>query len=80
MDIKYDKFADAVYMKLGVGKVAKTVEINDRLIVDLDEAGHTFGIEILNASSQGNLVKMLQETVMGGLPITHISESAPISV
>ncbi len=77
MTIKYDKIADAVYMQLAEGKVFKTMEINDRLIIDLDEAGNTLGIEILDASSQDELVRSLQTNAGTGFPI-NITENTPI--
>jgi uncharacterized protein YuzE len=79
MTIQYDKIADAVYMKLSDGPVAKTLEINDRLNVDMDSKGNTIGIEILDASSQEDLVSMIQENVSTGFPI-QITEGTPVTV
>lgn len=39
MNINYDKIADAIYFKIKEGKVEKTLEMNDRLIVDLNKKG-----------------------------------------
>jgi len=47
MKVTYDKIADASYMTLRKGKVAKTVEINRDVIADLDKKGNVLGIEIL---------------------------------
>ena len=52
MKITYDKLADAAYMTLRKGKVAKTVEMSESVIVDLDKKGHLLGIEMLDASNQ----------------------------
>lgn len=52
MNTKYDKSADAVYIKLKSGKVAKTLRLENQLIVDLDKKSNILGLEILNASSQ----------------------------
>jgi len=52
MKINYDKNADAVYIRLGQGKVVKTIKMTNRLIVDIDRAGRILGLEILDASSQ----------------------------
>jgi len=52
MKIEYDKKADAMYIRLNVGKVKKTLKIQDRLIVDVDKGGKILGIEVLDASSQ----------------------------
>lgn len=52
MKINYDKIADALYISLSKSKVAKTVKLKDRLIVDVDKNGNVVGVEILDASSQ----------------------------
>ncbi|MDP3996488.1 MAG: DUF2283 domain-containing protein [bacterium] len=53
MNITYDKKADAMYIYLNKGKkVARTVELSDFLVADLDKQGKIIGIEILCASKQ----------------------------
>ena len=53
MNITYDKKADAMYMYFQKGKkVARTVEMADLLIADLDKLGKVIGIEVLCASMQ----------------------------
>ncbi len=52
MNTKYDKIADALYMRFNKGKVVKTLRLNDRLIVDLDNKSNVLGVELLNAKSQ----------------------------
>ncbi len=72
MKITYDKIADAAYMTLRKGKVAKTVEMSGDVIVDLDKKGHLLGIEMLGASNQfskSNLLKGMTH----GIPIEIIS-------
>jgi uncharacterized protein YuzE len=49
IDMTYDPEADAVYMYLGRGKVARTEEAGP-FIYDLDDGGRVLGIEILAAS------------------------------
>jgi uncharacterized protein YuzE len=78
MNIQYDKVADAIYMKLSDSPVVKTTEINDRLLVDIDSQGNTIGIEILEASSQVDLVENIEKNVPTGFPI-QITESTPVS-
>lgn len=63
MNINYDKVADAVYMTLRKGKVSKTVEMEDRLIVDVDKKGNILGIELLDAGNQ------LQKNMRNGIPV-----------
>lgn len=52
MKIQYDKTADAMYIRLKKGRVAKTIKINNRLIIDVDKKGGVIGIEMLDVSHQ----------------------------
>jgi uncharacterized protein YuzE len=52
MNTKYDMVADALYMRFNTGKVAKTLRLENHLIVDLDSKSNVLGIELLNAKSQ----------------------------
>ena len=53
MEITYDKKADAMYIYFQKGvKIARTVELADLLIADLDKKGQVIGVEVLVASSQ----------------------------
>lgn len=45
---KYDKLAQALYMKVGNGKVVKTEETSPCFFVDYDKLGKIIGIEMLN--------------------------------
>ena len=76
MDIKYDIMADAVYVNVGSGKVARTVKSEERFLVDVDKEGNVVGIEILDASSQKELVDNLKRNVERGAPIS-IENSTP---
>jgi len=68
MKINYDKIADAIYMTLRKGKVAKTLEMNERLIVDVDKKGNILGIEMLGASNQ--LPKnSIKKGITNGIPV-----------
>lgn len=79
MDIKYDSIADAVYLAIGKGEVSKTLEIKDRLQVDVDKEGNILGIEILDASSQQDLVKNLKENAEGGASIEIITKTPVVA-
>jgi uncharacterized protein YuzE len=79
MDIKYDIMADAVYINVGSGKVAKTIKTEERFLVDVDSEGNVVGMEILDASSQQELVDNLKKNVARGAPIT-IESSTPLVV
>ena len=52
MKIQYDKLADAMYIYLREGKAAKTIKVNDRLLIDVDKKGNALGIEMLRVSLQ----------------------------
>jgi uncharacterized protein YuzE len=52
MKITYDKMADALYIYLRRGKVAKTKKVTSRLLIDVDKKGNVLGIEILEVSRQ----------------------------
>ena len=54
MVIKYDKEADALYIKLSEGKVAESDEEKPGIILDYDNEGNIVGIEVLNASEKTN--------------------------
>jgi len=52
MRIQYDKMADAMYIYFKKAKVAKTIKVNNRVLVDVDAKGSMIGIEMLDVSSQ----------------------------
>ena len=52
MKIEYSKDADALYVYFREVEVAKSKEIEEGVVVDLDEKGHIVGIEILDASKR----------------------------
>jgi len=79
MKVNYDIVADAVYFKLGEGRVAKTIKMEDRFLMDVDGSGNVLGIEILDASSQQNLVENLKLNVASGVPIS-ITEDTPLAI
>jgi uncharacterized protein YuzE len=47
MKISYDAKADALYIKFQEGNAARTRKVEEGLLVDVDENGRLFGIEIL---------------------------------
>ncbi len=68
MKINYDKVADAVYFSMRKGKVAKTLEMNERLIVDVDRKGKILGIEMLDASNQLPPRNSIRNGLAEGIP------------
>jgi uncharacterized protein YuzE len=68
MNIDYDNIANALYIRLRKAGVAKTVELSDRLIADLDKDGNVLGIEMLNVSQQlkkKSIPSFVQNIMMG---------------
>lgn len=52
MKIEYSRDADALYVYFREVDVAKSKEVEEGVIIDLDEKGHIVGIEILDASKR----------------------------
>ena len=50
LNFSFDKSADAVYIRVASGKIAKTKRLHKSLVVDFDKKGKVRGVEILNAS------------------------------
>ena len=48
--IEYDKSVDALYIYANSGKIHRTIELNHRVLFDVDKNGKLIGIEILDAS------------------------------
>lgn len=77
MKFNYDTIADAAYLNINEGKVAKTVEMKNGVVIDLGEKGNIIGIEILNFSAQYNM-KKFQDSAKEGLPI-NITSGTPVA-
>jgi len=52
MKIEYSKQADALYIYLKETYVARSREIENGIIIDLDENGFLIGIEVLGVSEK----------------------------
>jgi len=55
MKIEYDREVDALYVRLQEKYVARTVEIEEGLNLDLDDSGKLIGLEILDATERYSL-------------------------
>lgn len=55
MRISYDQNADTLYIQFQEGKVAKTKKVDEGILIDLDESGKIFGIEIVGLSERVSL-------------------------
>lgn len=54
MKIEFDPIADALYLELTEGEVAKTEEIKPGVIMDYDADGNIVGVEVLYVSKRAN--------------------------
>ena len=62
MNIKFDKEADAIYLKLSDADVAESDEEKPGIIIDYDKDGNIVGIELLDASKKtGNPASLVYE-------------------
>lgn len=52
MKINYDPQADALYIKFQQGESARTKKVTEGILIDLDEKGLLYGIEILGAKER----------------------------
>ncbi len=71
MNISYDKDADCLYIQFQEGKVHKTRKIEESILVDLDDEGRIYGIEIVGVSermSVKSLGKINIDIPVAGLP------------
>jgi len=50
VNISFDEQADALYIQFREGSVNKTIKLQDGILMDIDDSGAIFGIEILDAS------------------------------
>ena len=64
MEFEYDKEADAAYIYIEYpiekGRVKKTIELNDNIILDFDSEGKLLCVEILEASKVLNKKVLLR--------------------
>lgn len=55
MRIEYDREVDALYIRLQEKYVARTMELEEGLNLDLDENGKLIGLEVLDATERYSL-------------------------
>ena len=62
MKIKFDKEADAVYLRFSDADVAESDEGKPGVVIDYDKDGNIVGIEVLDASKKtGNPASLVYE-------------------
>ncbi len=74
MKISYDPKADALYIKFQDGSASRTRKVEEGLLVDVDEHGRLFGIEIIGMKGRipiPELGRVILDFPIGG------SEPAP---
>ncbi|HEU5394902.1 MAG TPA: DUF2283 domain-containing protein [Candidatus Methylomirabilis sp.] len=69
MKINYDPQADALYIKFQEGESARTKKVAEGIMVDLDEKGLLYGIEILGAKERMPLLDLGR--VQADLPLAE---------
>ena len=72
MKATYDKEADAMNIRVKSGKVYKTLEISDSILVDVDKKGRALGIEILFVSAQMPR-RSINQTIRTGIPVSAVA-------
>jgi uncharacterized protein YuzE len=71
MRIEYSRTADALYVHLKETEVAKSREVEEGIVIDLDADGHLIGIEILDASVRIGLRELVNVTIEN-LPVDMV--------
>jgi uncharacterized protein YuzE len=70
MKISYDPKADALYIQFQEGKVGKTKKAEEGILIDLDDSGKIFGIEIIGLSERMSIKDLGQ--ISFDLPLAKV--------
>ncbi|HLB58800.1 MAG TPA: DUF2283 domain-containing protein [Bdellovibrionota bacterium] len=62
-----DKKLDVAYVKFRSGRVVKTVEVKDGVLIDFDKNGKVLGIEVLALKRLAPLLRIEKKTKNGKL-------------
>lgn len=65
MRLSFDPRAQAGYMKVSNASVARTVEIDDDLVMDLAVDGSLVGVEVLFAQSEADVITQAMRALRG---------------
>ena len=63
MKVEYDVTTDSMYISLKEGVSAESEEVTDGVVLDFDNAGKVFGIDIQHASQRADIDKLSFERV-----------------
>lgn len=72
MKITRDRTADAAYFKVSDTPVARTLEVDEDIYIDLDADNNVVGVELLNASSyldRDQVSIIIPPTIDSAMPI-----------
>jgi uncharacterized protein YuzE len=80
MKIDFDKTSDTIYLTFQEGKVDKTIEMRDRMIVDVDKEGNVLGVELLDVTNQlhDTSIADLEKNILNGIPGKITSETPTV--
>lgn len=70
MKISYDPNADALYIQFQEGIVGKTKKVEEGILIDLDNSGRIFGIEIIGLSERMSIKDLGQ--ISFDLPLAKV--------
>ena len=74
MKISYDAKADALYIKFQDGMAVRTRKVEDGLLVDVDEHGRLYGIEIIGMKGRIPIPELGRITL--DLPVTGVEPAS----
>jgi uncharacterized protein YuzE len=63
--IEYDREADALYIRIQEKYVARTVELEEGINLDLDDKGKLIGLEVLDATEKYSLADIFNLSTEG---------------
>jgi len=70
MKISYDPKADTLYIQFQEGTVGKTKKVEEGILIDLDNSGKIFGIEIIGLSERMSIKDLGQ--ISFDLPLAKV--------
>jgi uncharacterized protein YuzE len=60
MMLEYDLDAGALYIRLADGDVARTRQVDDNTLIDMDGAGNVLGVEVVSARHPWAIAEVLR--------------------
>jgi uncharacterized protein YuzE len=75
----YDVEADALYLQLRKGKVARTEELDDGTLVDVDAHGEPLGVEVIHPARPWPLQELIGRYNITGATKVLLEQFGPTS-